>query len=111
MAQVHVTNVDTEILYSFVAMENSDFTFLSTDLIFLRGSTDSTSKCVNITITDDTALEGNQAFTVTLTTSDPDVVLRNSMTTITIEDNDSEFTSRTLRMSNNCFLISIPVQM
>ena len=70
-------------------MDGYDFTFPSTNLTFLRGSTDSTSECANISITDDTALEGNQTFTVTLTTSDPDVAVRNRMTLITIEDNDS----------------------
>ena len=92
----------------FSAMEDDDYTFPPTNLTFFRGSTDSTSECANISITDDTALEGDQTFTVMLTTSDPDVAVRNSMTTITIEDNDSKLTSRPLRMSDYCFLISTP---
>ena len=71
------------------AVEDSDYTSISSTITFLSGSTDSTSQCVNISVTDDAALEGNQTFTVTLTTSDPDVLLLgNDMTVITIEDND-----------------------
>ena len=82
-------NVDLELDNSFSAMKSSDFTLLSTNLTFLRGSTDSTLECVSISITDDALLEGNQTFTVTLTTSDPDVLLGNNVTVVTIEDNDS----------------------
>ena len=49
---------------------------------------DNATKCVNISIVDDNALEGNQTFMVTLTTSDPDVMLGNNMTAINIVDND-----------------------
>ena len=69
-------------------MEGYDYTFSSSDITFPSGSNDSTAGCVNINITDDAALEGNQTFTVTLTTSDPDVLLGNNVTVITIEDND-----------------------
>ena len=69
-------------------MESSDYTFTSTDVTFSSGSNDSTLGCVSIDIESDTALEGNQTFTVTLTTSDPDVLAENDMTVITIEDND-----------------------
>ena len=56
---------------------------------FVAGSTDNATRCVNVTILDDAALEGDHTFTVTLSTSDPDVVLGNNVTVITIEDNDS----------------------
>jgi hypothetical protein len=48
--------------------------------------------CINVSITDDGALEGDETFSValTLTTSDPNVVLETDMTTITITDDDSE---------------------
>ena len=45
-------------------------------------------ECVSATITDDGALELDKTFTVTLTTSDPAVILGNDITTITITDND-----------------------
>ena len=70
-------------------MEGIDYIFAPSNLTFPSGSTDSTPGCVNISITDDAALEGNQTFTVTLTTSDPDVLLGNNVTVVTIEDNDS----------------------
>ena len=47
--------------------------------------------CVNITLLDDEALEGNQTFTVTLTTN-PEVELGNDVTTITITDDDGNLT-------------------
>ena len=71
-------------------MESSDYTFNSTDVTFPSGSNDSSLGCVDIAIEDDSALEGNQTFTVTLTTSDPDVLLENNITDITIIDNDSK---------------------
>ena len=46
-------------------------------------------ECVNVNIIDDGALELDETFTVTLTTSDPAVILGNDATTITISDNDS----------------------
>ena len=75
------------------AVEDSDYTSISSDIVFLSGSTDGTSQCVHITIIDDIALEGNQTFTVTLMTSDPDVRLGNDVTVITIEDNDCTYVS------------------
>ena len=45
-------------------------------------------ECVNVNIIDDDALELNETFTVTLTTSDPAVIFDTDATTITITDND-----------------------
>ena len=70
-------------------MQNSDYTSHSSTVAFPSGSTDNTPGCVNISITDDSALEGNEVFTVTLDTLDPDVLLGNNVTVITLEDNDS----------------------
>ena len=55
--------------------------------MFTSGSTDRTTRCVDITIIDDGAFEGDQTFTVALSTADLDVMLRNSMIAITITDN------------------------
>ena len=54
----------------------------------MSGSTDNATRCVDITIIDDDALEGNQTFTVTLTTSDLSVVILSDETTVLIMDND-----------------------
>ncbi len=70
------------------ALSGSDYAYLSSDIIFTAGATVS---CVDINILEDDALEGNQTFTVALTTSDPDVVLHNDETTTTITDNDSKY--------------------
>ncbi len=69
-------------------MEDSDYVFESSDLMFISGSADNATRCVDFSILDDVALEGNQTFTVTLATADLDVMLGNGMTTIVIRDND-----------------------
>jgi hypothetical protein len=43
---------------------------------------------VEIPILDDDASEGEQTFILTLTASDPDVMLGNNVTTITIIDDE-----------------------
>ena len=63
-------------------------TSVSSDEVFPSGSTDSDTVCVDIAILDDNAVEGNHSFTLTLTTSDPDVMLGNNVTVITITEND-----------------------
>ena len=45
-------------------------------------------ECVNVNITDDDALELDEIFTVTWTTTDPAVTLVANITTIIITDND-----------------------
>jgi hypothetical protein len=69
-------------------MAGVDYTSISEVKTFSSGSPDSAARCVNIPILDDGALEGNETFTLTLTTSDPDVMLGNNVTTITIIDNE-----------------------
>ena len=49
------------------------------------------SFCVSVNITDDEALEGDQIYFMILISDDPGVLLGNSVTVITIVDNDSEF--------------------
>lgn len=46
---------------------------------------------MNITITDDNALEWNQDFTLSLTSTDTDVLHGQNITVITIVDNDGTF--------------------
>ena len=62
-----------------------------TPLQFPMDSDDGDIQCENITITDDTRFEGNETFTVTLTTSTPRVDLMNDETNITIIDNDGTY--------------------
>ncbi len=84
-------------------MDNSDYLHKSSDLIFTSGSTDNATRCVDISILDDGALEGNQTFTVTLTTSDPDVMLGTNVTTITITDNDGQYSDSNATASLSYF--------
>ena len=60
-------------------------------MIFATGSSDGDEECVNITILEDDALETSETFTVTLTTSDPDVMIDTNVTTVVILDNDGEY--------------------
>ena len=71
------------------ALADSDYNSISSSMVFPAGSTDNATRCVGITVIDDSALEGDQTFTVTLTTSDPGVILGTNIATITIIDNDS----------------------
>ena len=60
-------------------------------LTFAVGSANAIMQCLDVSITNDTALELNETFTVILATVDPDVILENNMTDITILDDDGEF--------------------
>ena len=72
-------------------------------LNFTSGVSDGDTECLNITIMDDNALEGNQTFSVTLTESDNGVNVLTTITTVTITDNDSE-----LDHDNYIIIHSIP---
>ena len=76
-----------KILYT--ARDGSDYTGTTLNLDIPVGSPNSFMKCVDVSITDDTdAVEGDETFTVTLTESADDVTLGNSVTTVTIMDNE-----------------------
>ncbi len=71
----------TSSLYTIALVE---FVF-GTLLTFPAGSI---SQCVTITVNDDSAVEDDHEIHLSLSTTDPRVVLGNNMTTIFIEDND-----------------------
>ena len=73
---------------SFLPPASSDYTTVSMDLTFNAGSTNQT---VMISITGDTVVESTESFTVSLTTGDSAVNLNPSITTVTIQDDDSKF--------------------
>ena len=60
------------------------------DLVFTAGTSNGTMQCINVTIIDDSLVESNETFTVTLITSNSVVELGNNLTTITITDTDSK---------------------
>ena len=64
---------------------------ISAPLQFPVNSDGGDMQCENITITDDTRFEGNETFTVTLTTSTPRVDIMNDETNITIIDNEGTY--------------------
>ena len=71
------------------ATNGSDYSGVSIDLVFTAGTSNGTLQCINVTIIDDSLVESNETFSVTMTTSNSVVVLGNNLTTITITDTDS----------------------
>ncbi len=47
-------------------------------------------QCITVTTIDDDALEGNQTFLFIISSTDSDVILKNNVTTVIIQDNDSK---------------------
>ena len=71
----------------FVAV-SSDFSPISSlELTFQPGRIE---ECAEITIQEDTILEGSETFSIQVNTRDQNVTLTPANTTITIEDNDSK---------------------
>ena len=58
--------------------------------MFPDASTEGAMQCVTINTTVDTLSEEDETFTVVLTTQDPDIMLGNNVTTVTIVDNEGE---------------------
>ena len=67
------------------AIAGSDYMPVSMDVVFPVGTSNGGMQCINVTIIDDSTMEGDETFTVTLTTSSPVVTLGNAVTTITID--------------------------
>ena len=67
-------------------MANLDYISVSSDEIFPSGSSDNTDKCVNISIVDDMAFEDDEDFIITLSTSDPNVLISVDEISVTIID-------------------------
>jgi len=88
--------------YFSTALGGYDYRTVSSGAIFTSGSMNNDTRCLNITIIDDNALEGVQSFTMMLTASDPDVVLGNDVMAMTIIDNDGTINSLIL-----CCIVTI----
>ena len=80
--------------YSMPSVEGDDFTVMSPDVFeatFTSGSMIGDIACDNITIVDDSDLEGTQSFTVQINGSSPSgdqIVTAATFTTVFIEDNE-----------------------
>ena len=60
-------------------------------MVFPAASTNGATRCFTVTIAaDDAVLDGDKTFTVTLTTTDSDVMLGNSQTIVTIMDDEGK---------------------
>ena len=75
--------------HSIAATAGTDYEAPSQQLLtFPAGTSTGVMSCVDVSITDDSAVEGDETFTVSLTSSSPIVTLGNDQVTITITDND-----------------------
>ena len=72
------------------ALANFDYTHILSNLSFNSGSINGSTECLIISVIDDSALEGEQTFFVMLNSSDSDVILGRSTTTVIITDNDGK---------------------
>ena len=89
MAQVHVNLSGIVLLLCNLALAGFDYLSVFSVGTFNSGSKNGATRCVDISIIDDSALELQQAFEVILTTEDSQVILGSVVaTTITIMDND-----------------------
>ena len=69
------------------AVAGSDYEMTTMNLTFPISSMDTDTECLNITIMEDTLVEGEETFTVTLTTG-LGVTTGTDVTTVTIMDNE-----------------------
>ena len=78
----------------FSSANGTDFNGANLEATFAVGSIQTgNTACVNISITDDDALEGNHSFTVSLVSTTPsgvNISASSATTTVNIEDNDGK---------------------
>ena len=80
----------SESLHIGSAVAGSDYAAVSSPLTFpATTSTDNVMRCLYVTIFDDSAV--SETFTVTVTTSNPQVTLGNDNTIVTISDNEGQY--------------------
>ena len=96
---------------SHAATNGSDYLGVSMDFVFPAGSISGTQQCINITIIDNSTVDEDETFTVTLSTSDPRVKLDNNVTTVTILDIDLEcvyyYKTKVLYKSSRSYRVNI----
>ena len=57
---------------------------MTMDLVFTTGSTNNAMQCIDVTIITNSARNGAETFTVTLTTTSPLATVGNAVTNITL---------------------------
>ena len=85
-------------LLYYVGMNGFDYISINSADTFTSGSTTNATRCVDITILDDNALEENENFILTLTTVDSSIILGTAETAIRIMDNDSQCWASSLKV-------------
>ena len=73
------------------ALAGSDYVGVASEQTFTYGSLGGTTRCLDITLLDNEALEESLTFSVVLFTIDPHVALGRTTTTIAIMDDDGMF--------------------
>ena len=109
MAQVHtvVAVVKYCVNINIIGMAGLDYgAALSNESFMTSGSVKSYSRCLDITIREDMALEEDEVFYLILTSQDATIKIGNAKTAITIIDNDS-YVAQQKRMLNNITLFLI----
>ena len=76
-----------ELIFSIA---HEDFLLLTNQLTFNPGN-GLQEDCATITVMNDTILEGDENFSVVLTTTDPDVTISPNTTVVTVTNDDSKY--------------------
>ena len=71
-------------------MAGDDYEMMSTNLTFPSGSMDNATQCFDVMITNDTLMEGDETFIVTMTLRTTELGVTSSITTIRIRIIDDE---------------------
>ena len=58
------------------------------EISFPEGSRDGNTQCINVPITDDMALERNETFILSMTVTDGNATVGNTVITVTITSDD-----------------------
>ena len=76
------------LLFLVSAVAGSDYDMATMDVSFSVGSSSGDMECLNINITDDHVLEGDETFTVTIVSYPSSVVPGNVQSIVSIIDNE-----------------------
>lgn len=74
--------------FSLLIAAQSSLDYIGISLTITISADDNDTGCQNITIIDDNVLESEEYFNVTITTSNPNVVLENEVTVVSIADDE-----------------------
>ena len=84
-------------VFRFLASEDYN-SVINETLIFFNSSNRDTEMCYNISINNDMAVESNETFRVTVSSTDESVNLLNNVSVVTIIDDDSKLIRKVCTM-------------